>query len=151
MNPCSYRCCAVVIVLFTEKPSLWAAFCCSVEVVNGAGGLRTEGDLLIECMINCALLQSVSRSFADLMLLSTSLSSVGKVFLFFDAKEPVILYCSVGLKARISRSRSTTSFTATDCTLPAESLPRTFFHRRLDSSKPTSLSKTRLACCASTR
>ena len=37
---------------------------------------------------------------------------------------------SSGWKARISSSRSTTSRTATDCTRPAESPLRIFFHRK---------------------
>ena len=51
----------------------------------------------------------------------------------------------------ISFSRSTTSLSATDCTLPAESPLWTFLPSMGDSSKPTSLSSTRLACWASTR
>ena len=40
-----------------------------------------------------------------------------------------MLQYSTGLNALISRSRSTMSRTATDCTLPADSPGRTFFHR----------------------
>ncbi len=43
------------------------------------------------------------------------------------------------------------SFTATDCTLPAESPPRIFFQRNGESLYPTRRSITRLACCASTK
>ena len=36
----SYRLCAVRMVRWVLKPSLRDASCCSVEVVNGAVGLR---------------------------------------------------------------------------------------------------------------
>ena len=55
------------------------------------------------------------------------------------------------MKPMISRSLSTTSLSATDCTLPAESFGCILFQSIGDSSKPTSLSSTRLACCALTR
>ena len=42
----SYRRCAIVIVLRAPKPSLRAASCCSVEVVNGGAGLRLRSLLL---------------------------------------------------------------------------------------------------------
>ena len=51
----------------------------------------------------------------------------------------------------ISRSRSTSSHTATLCTRPADSDGRTFFHSTGDSSKPTRRSSTRRACWALTR
>ena len=51
----------------------------------------------------------------------------------------------------ISCSRSTMSFTATDCTRPAESWGFTLRQSTGDSSKPTRRSSTRRACCASTR
>jgi hypothetical protein len=44
------------------------------------------------------------------------------------ASRAVIDQYSRGTKARISRSRSTISRTATDCTRPAESPPRTLAH-----------------------
>ena len=57
----------------------------------------------------------------------------------------------VDRKAMISRSRSTSSRTATLCTRPADSDGRTFFHSTGDSSKPTRRSSTRRACWALTR
>gem|GEM_PF-6623751 len=53
------------------------------------------------------------------------------------------------LCAIISRSRSTTSFTATDCTRPAERPVLIFFHNTGLSSYQTKRSSTLLACCAS--
>jgi ABC-type spermidine/putrescine transport system permease subunit I len=52
--------------------------------------------------------------------------------------------------ACISLSLSTISFTATDCTLHAESPVFIFFRRTGESSNHTSLSRTLLACCALT-
>lgn len=60
---------------------------------------------------------------------------------------------SVGIKASISFSRSTTSRIATDWTRPAESVVvlGTFLQRIGETSNPTIRSRTRRACCASTR
>ena len=57
---------------------------------------------------------------------------------------------SCGMKLSISFSLSTISFTATDCTLPADSPLFTFFHSSGLILYPTILSSTLLACCAST-
>ena len=51
----------------------------------------------------------------------------------------------------ILRSRSTISFTATDCTRPADSWGFTLRHSTGDSSKPTRRSRMRRACWAFTR
>ncbi len=58
---------------------------------------------------------------------------------------------STGLKSSISRSRSTMSLSATDCTRPAESRPRTFSHKMGLMLYPTRRSNTRRACCALTK
>ena len=58
---------------------------------------------------------------------------------------------SSGLNAPISRSFSTMSFTATDCTLQAESPFRIFFQSTGETLYHTSLSSSLLACCASTK
>ena len=58
---------------------------------------------------------------------------------------------SSGSKARISRSRSTTSRTATDCTRPADNPRATFAQSSGETSKPTTRSRNRRACCAFTR
>ncbi|CSI79390.1 Uncharacterised protein [Vibrio cholerae] len=47
---------------------------------------------------------------------------------------------SSGTNALISRSRSTRSFTATDCTRPAERPRATFFHSSGETIKPTTRS-----------
>ena len=50
-----------------------------------------------------------------------------------------------------ARSRSTTRRVATDCTRPADSPDRTFFHSTGETSKPNSRSTRRRASWASTR
>ena len=73
------------------------------------------------------------------------------------ASPPALLRCekkfqySSGTNAAISRSRSTTSRSVTDCTRPALKLLCIFLHNTGESLYPTSLSSTRRACCASTR
>jgi hypothetical protein len=67
------------------------------------------------------------------------------------AEYGTILKAASDLNLFTSRSRSTIKRTATDCTRPAESDGFTFFQSTGESSKPTSLSKTRRACCAFTR
>ena len=58
---------------------------------------------------------------------------------------------SSGINFSISSSLSTISFTATDCTLPADNPRFTFFQRTGLILYPTILSRTRLACWASTK
>ena len=43
MNPDSYKRCASIMVCATVYPSLRAASCCKVDVVNGAGGVFLIG------------------------------------------------------------------------------------------------------------
>ena len=40
MRPDSYKRWAIIMVCATVKPRLVSRFCCSVEVVNGAAGVR---------------------------------------------------------------------------------------------------------------
>ncbi|MNN41130.1 hypothetical protein D3C81_1552300 [compost metagenome] len=58
---------------------------------------------------------------------------------------------SSGMKARISRSRSTTSFTATDCTRPADRPRAILDHSNGETMYPTTRSRKRRACWALTR
>ena len=62
-----------------------------------------------------------------------------------------IFHDSSGSNARISRSRSTRSFTATDWTRPAERPERTLRQRTGEASYPTIRSRIRRDCCALTR
>ena len=138
------------MVCATVNPSLRAASCCKVEVVKGAAGLFFTGRVTISSMENVAALHD-SRNFwasffvfrrrASSAFISTSLPSVSGT-----RKTAVTRYEASLLKACISRSRSTISRTATDCTRPAESAGFTFFHSTGESSKPTMRSKMRRAC-----
>ncbi len=67
------------------------------------------------------------------------------------ASRAVIFQYSSVLNASISRSRSTISLTATDCTRPALSRPATFLPSRFESGKPTTRSSARRASWAATR
>ncbi len=55
---------------------------------------------------------------------------------------------SSGTNARISRSRSTSKLTATDCTLPAESPRAILAHNKGESMNPTTRSRNRRVCWA---
>ena len=92
--------------------------------------------------------RSLSASSSDFSCFESSTSRF-----FFSAVRnfPVTLKKLVDSKSWISLSLSTINFTATDWTLPAESQVLIFFQSTGESSKPTSLSKTLLACCASTK
>ncbi len=144
----SYNFCAVVIVRFTEKPILRAASCCNFDVINGGTGLRLRSFVVTESTTNFSLFASstiVCAVASSLMCVSfffnswsnapvlTVLSSILKSLASkaggnFAVKFAAIVQYSVLINFSISRSRSTTSRSATVCTLPADSLPPTFFH-----------------------
>ncbi len=66
------------------------------------------------------------------------------------ANVPVRSQYSAERNAMRSRSRSTTSRVATDCTRPADSRGMTFFHSTGETSYPYSRSRIRRVSCAST-
>ena len=66
------------------------------------------------------------------------------------ARSTEISQYSLGLKALISSSRSTTNRSATDWTRPADWAPATLLRINGLSLKPTKRSRMRRACCAST-
>ena len=78
-------------------------------------------------------------------------SAVHATFAPLRASSAVIFQYSSVLNASISRSRSTISFTATDCTRPALRPLATFLPSRFESGKPTTRSIARRASCAATR
>src|SRR3546814_9688187 len=103
------------IVWLAEKPSLRAASCCSVEVVNGGGGLRVSVLVSTASMVKCPAFTSasVARASASLVIVNRSILSprqrdsraLNGVPLISNS--PAIdQYCSA-TKASISRSRST--------------------------------------------
>ena len=130
----SYRCCARLIVSGAVKPSLLEDSCCIEEVVNGAGAWLFTTDFFIAATTN-------SPAFSAASTVSVSSLEAGLYFLpFFFSREALNGACfsslscssaetfqySCGLNASISRSLSTISFSATDCTLPPESVRELF-------------------------
>ena len=51
MKPASYSLWATIIVCATEKPSLRAASCCSVEVVKGGAGDFLSGRFVVSSIV----------------------------------------------------------------------------------------------------
>src|SRR3989338_10794647 len=135
----SYSCCATAMVWRTEKPSLRAPSCCNVDVVNGGGGVFFSSFSSMDFTVYDAYFKSASTCFDSL---SEDVTNFSPSFLLSDAtnssffsvsKEASTVQYSTGLKARISRSRSTMIFTATDCTRPADRPRYTFFQRNGES------------------
>ncbi len=127
----SYRRCAVDIVRRGEKPSLRLASCCSVLVVNGGDGLVF---LLVTATLAtrgwsprsasaCAVAAGPSPIPGLAPSIRTS-SAANRSPASVCSSASSVQY-SRAVKARISRSRSTTMRVATDCTRPAERPPRT--------------------------
>ena len=112
---------------FEPKPSFFAASCCSVLVLNGSAGFLRRSRRLMSVTskvfrpetsvtIACAL-----ASFGMSGLLpSTWCSFAVNGWLSCSSAAAMVQY-SVAVNARISRSRSTSSRSATVCTRPAES------------------------------
>ncbi len=145
------------MVFFTEKPSRPLAACCRVEVMKGALGLERVGLSSRAVMARLALRRPAMRS-------RVSASEVGRKAWpswrasskrtgspASDTRSAWTSQYSSGTKARISRSRSTIRRTATDCTRPAERPRAILAHSSGESMKPTTRSRKRRACWASTR
>ena len=141
----------MVMVFFTEKLIRVLADCCNVDVINGAfGRLRVGLSSRLE-MRKAWVFNSASSAEAVASL-------VGRRSLIFGHETyrrrvlcPIQIgkasQYSSGTNARISRSRSTISRTATLCASPRQ--PRaTFAQSSGDNSKPTTRSKNRRACWA---
>ena len=146
----------------TLKPKRADAACCRVEVMNGGGGrvavfLSTRSRTTNKRSRKRVTASSATASLPGRKSLPFSLTTWNRTG---DSSFPggslrsrsanASQYSS-GVNARISRSRSTTSRTATDCTRPADSPRATFDHSNGDSSKPTTRSRKRRACWALTR
>ena len=143
------------MVFLTEKPRRVLAACCSVDVIYGALGLTLVGLSSRADTVYCASLikfskASVSALLRNLRVLPACLTASRRMSSFSDLVSAKTCQYSSGIKARISRSRSTTSFTATDCTRPADK-PRAIFSQSSgEIIKPTTRSKKRRACWALT-
>ncbi len=123
------------IVRFGLNDSLRLASCWSVEVVNGGAGdrfwvrtpiLRTTGRASRRAS-TCRV--AVASSATSRASPSIRTSSAAKVSPLAVASRASIVQYSRAVNAVISRSRSTTSRTATDWTRPADRPPRTFRDR----------------------
>ena len=148
MSTPSYRRCATVIVRCALKPSLRDASCWSVDVVNGAAGLRRR--CFLSTFATVSLPRAVSRircsaarTLASFVKLNCSTLSpantarrAGKVCAFCSASASIVQY-SCALNAVISSSRSTMSRSAGLCTRPADRPRRTFFQSSGERLKPT--------------
>ncbi len=129
ISPASYNFCAAVMVRRDEKYNLRAASCCRVLVVNGAAARR---DVFFFSMaatwaaIGTAIRDTIPSIWVrDAMVIFSIFcpSNCDNMALNADVSfsHPAVSdQYSTGLNASISRSRSTTSFTATDCTRPAD-------------------------------
>ncbi len=130
----SYRSCATRIVRLEPNPSFLAASCCSVDVVNGAAGFLRRSRRLTSVTVN-VLRPARSdriRSASALVWISAFLPSMWCSLAVngvppFSSAASTVQY-STGVNARMSRSRSTISRSATVCTRPAEMPFFTVFH-----------------------
>ena len=145
------------MVFLTPNPSRVLAACCNVEVINGAVGLLFVGFSSIFCIwywLSFNSFKAISiaiRSFGSNVSPAKWVTCIVRVWLdwvFTSAKRSQY---SCGIKAWISRSRSTNNLTATDWTRPADKPRATFFHNNGDSINPTTRSIKRRACWALTR
>ena len=134
----SYSCWATRMVLFTGKCSLLKESCCIFEVVNGAwGDLFFLASFIFDTINSFFFMSStvflisfsflISKSF--LFIFSSFAEKKRRSSLFFFFKCASISQYSSGTNFFIFASLSTTSLTATDCTLPAERPRVTFFQR----------------------
>src|SRR3990170_2366179 len=152
----SYSCWARSIVFLALKWSLRAPSCWSVELMNGGAGFRLRSPRVTTLTVHrvpwspattsCTRASRGRSAFSLRISLRVATKSGG----FFPRSFAWRLQYSTGTNARISRSRSARSRTATDWTRPAERPRWTFRQRRGERLYPTRRSRTRRACWAST-
>ena len=138
------------MVCDTVNPSFLAASCWRVEVVNGGAGVRRSGFFCMEAMVNLASLHFPRKASASSRV-GKRRSSSARISLPATTNCAVTRKYGSALKACTSRSRSTMSRTATDCTRPAESCGFTLRQSTGESLKPTRRSSIRRACWALAR
>ena len=119
--------------------------------MNGGAGDFFNGLTTMSPTVYAALAQSSRNALALFSSGSRLESSAWSVVPVGSTKRAATRKYGSDVKALISFSRSTIRRTATDCTRPAESAGRIFFHSTGESSNPTRRSRTRRACWASTR
>ena len=143
------------MVFLTEKPKRVLAACCKVEVIYGALGLTLVGlssrtETLYSASLRIFNKASVCALFCNFKVLPPCFTASKRMSSLADCVSANTCQYSSGIKARISRSRSTTSLVATDCTRPADKPRAIFSHNNGEIIKPTMRSKKRRACCALT-
>ena len=138
-------------MICAPHPSRLPASCCIVDVVNGGFGRSVRGDSSIDLTVKSldlrlstrplAPVSSSRRMFArDFSLTAPSApkSDVAATFLPSTSSKRALKpravtaarsHHALEIKAMRSRSFSTISLVATDCTRPAEMRGITFFHR----------------------
>ena len=127
------------------KPNLRAASCCSVEVVNGGGGLRVNGlvstDWTVKRPSSTTFLAAVALPSSPIdkrsILLPSSATSRAENGVPSASKLATTDQYSRALNSSISRSRSTIRRSATDWTRPADLAPGSLRHRIGESVNPT--------------
>ena len=126
--------------------------------MKGAGGRVVAGLFSTRATVNASWRRRASASSASLLSRGRNVLPADRTTWKRQGSPPAARVRSAktsqyssGSKTRISRSRSTTSLTATDCTRPADRPRATFAHSSGDTSKPTTRSRNRRACCAFTR
>ena len=135
------------IVRRAEKRSLREASCCSVEVVNGGGGLRRTSFFsrsrtakpVARWACSTIRLASASLPSANLSSFSpfTPTSFAVMTSPLVVVKSASMVQYSRAVKPSISSSRSQIRRSATDCTRPAEREPGSLRHSTGESVKPT--------------
>ena len=145
-------------MICAPQPSRLPASCCIVEVVNGGFGFSVRGDSSIDLTLSGApfklstndlapVSSSNKMSASDFSLTAPSAPKSEVAATFFAstlsrrALNPrsvtaVISHQEDEIKAILSRSFSTISLVATDCTRPAEIRGMTFFHKTGDKRYP---------------
>jgi hypothetical protein len=123
------------MVRLGEKRSLLEASCCSLEVMNGAGGFLRRSFRSTEVTRRLASRTSVSMARASPSCGISGFCPSSRTTLAVNGGGTLpstvasMVQYSTGTNALISASRSATSRTATDCTRPAESPRFTLVHR----------------------
>ncbi len=151
------------MVFCALKPSLRAASCCKVDVVNGRRRIALAllaihrqhrefavGRLSRACARRPRARAVVVKLNCSTLAPSNSTSLPGNFCCECSSSASMVQY-SRATNAAISSSRSQIMRNAGLCTRPADSPGRTFFHSSGDRLKPTRKSSARRACCAFTR
>ena len=117
----SYNCCAIIIVFLTGN----RAACCSLLVMKGGTAFFLRSFVATDATVHVAPRRS-ARTVSDSAWLVTLMFEPPRLSSFASnsggtgpARRAVMFQYSSATKRSISRSRSTTSLSATDCTRPA--------------------------------